>query len=201
MKVKKAENNLFKFTRRSQQVLSSLAGIWMTSLFVLALTGYQAVRPFWIHLSWPVGFWSQSIRLLRFPVCQWVPGESHQTCQSARLRLVPSTRYLWLNLYAPLCFVLFASHCVCLVRWMRWCWPWSRPSVLQQLYRATRLRSSYVKPVPCTTCTSSASGSKVSLISSVTLWYFCAVSGSWSNMKHCSYSLLCSQVSTHPEQR
>lgn len=86
----------------------------------------------------------------------WVPSKNmwikdFSVCSQANT-------FIWIS-YRPVCFVF-----LCLCRWRRWCWPWSRPSLQQQPCRATRPRSSSVKPAPCTTCTSSASGLKVSLI-------------------------------------
>lgn len=96
--------------------LSSPAVIYSSSLLVLTLTGYQAVRPFRIHLSGPIRFWSQSICVLRFPVCQWVPGESHKTCKLKWLRRLLSTQRFYFNLDKPLCFVfLCVCACACLV--------------------------------------------------------------------------------------
>lgn len=88
--------------------------IYSSSLLVLTLTGYQAVRPFRIHLSGPIRFWSQSVCVLRFPVCQWVPGESHKTCKLKWLQLLLSTQHFYFNLDKPLCFV-FLCVCVCVL--------------------------------------------------------------------------------------
>ncbi len=63
-----------ELTTNIQKCLSSF-------LFVLILKGYQAVWPFWIHLSGPVRIRPQSVCVLCFPMCQRVPGESHKTCQ------------------------------------------------------------------------------------------------------------------------
>lgn len=96
----------------------------------------------------------------------------------------------------------FLCMFVC-VRWTRWCWPWSRPSLQQQLYRATKQRSSCVKPAPCMTCTNSASGLKVILTLgdlSLVLFINILMQGVLQRENEFSYSLLCLQVSTHPEQ-
>lgn len=95
------------------------------------------------------------------------------------------------------------SLCDCDVRWMRWCWLWSRPSPQPPPYRATKPRSSCVKPAPCTTCTSSVSGSKVREshrhvsppFARLNSWiHRCtarSASQSWSRMRDYSYFLLC----------
>lgn len=119
---------------RSQTILDSSAGTSQIPVPVNMCVTYSSV---------PVRPW-------------WVPSknlgiEEFSGCSQANT-------FIWIS-YRPVCFVFLY-----LCRWMRWCWPWSRPSVQQQPCRATRLRSSSVKPAQCTTCTSSASGLKVNLV-------------------------------------
>lgn len=87
----------------------------------------------------------------------------------SRTRLVKENNLILLFWAPPtsLCVVTFVH-----VRWMRWCLRWSRPSLQQQLCRATKQRSSYVKPAPFMTCTNSVSGLKVSLTRWTCLWHY-----------------------------
>lgn len=70
-------------------------------------TGYQAFGPFWFHLSGPDWVWSQSIRVLCVPVCQWVPGESHDTFEWKELHQSFS-----FEPGEPFCACMFCHFCV-----------------------------------------------------------------------------------------
>lgn len=70
-------------------------------------TGYQANRPFWVHLSGPGRVRSQSVRVLCFPVCKRVPGES----KCSKSSILPLT----LNAVSLQVFCLYLFDCVCQV--------------------------------------------------------------------------------------
>lgn len=150
---------LMDWVKRWKLVVFPFADINCISLFVLILTqGIKQTDHF--------GF-----------ICrdQSESGPSQYMCyvfQCASESLVSQTKYINENdnFYSPHNILMpetsqpVLSDCTVYIRWMRWCWPWSRPSRQQQPYKATRPRSSYVKPAPCMTCTSSASVLKVSRV-------------------------------------
>lgn len=111
---------------------------------------------------------------------QFESGPSQYVCfvfQCASESLVSHTRLVKENPHPLILSPTNLSVYVCVVtfvhvRWMKWCLRWSRPSLQQQLCRATKRRSSYVKPAPCTACTNSVSGLKVIPARWTCLWHY-----------------------------